>query len=87
MEQDELKASQEDVKVGPDSLEEITISNKVGTFKKLLEAKEIKIGDRISFTVFGSDRETIVTVDQAFLDLPIMEETYYEQFNYKKYES
>lgn len=87
MEQDELKVSQEEVKVGPDSLEESTTSNKVWTFKELLEAKEIKIEDRISFTVFGSDKETIVTVDQAFLDLPIMEETYYEQFNYKKYES
>ena len=81
MEQDELKASQE-VKV-----EGVGTPDKVKSFKELIEAKEINIGDKISFTVFGSDVETVVTVDQAFLDLPIMEETYYEQFNYKKYES
>ena len=56
------------------------------SFKELLEAGEIKVGDKIAFTVFGGDKETIVTVDQAFLDLPIVEETYYKQFNYRIYE-
>ena len=62
------------------------IPNKEKSFKELLEAGEIKVGDKIAFTVFGGDKETIVTVDQAFLDLPILEETYYKQFNYRIYE-
>ena len=56
------------------------------SFKELLEAGEIKVGDKIAFTVFGGDKETVVTVDQAFLNLPILEETYYKQFNYRSYE-
>ena len=62
------------------------IPNKEKSFKELLETKEIEIGDKISFTVFGSDVETVITVDQAFLDLPVLEETYYKQFNYRIYE-
>lgn len=80
MEQDELKASQE-VKV-----EGVGTPDKVKSFRELLETKEIEIGDKISFTVFGSDVETVITVDQAFLDLPVLEETYYKQFNYRIYE-
>ena len=80
MEQDELKASQE-VKV-----EGVGTPDKVKSFRELLETKEIEIGDKIAFTGFGGDKETIVTVDQAFLDLPILEETYYKQFNYRIYE-
>lgn len=80
MEQDELKASQE-VKV-----EGVGTPDKVKSFKELLEAGEIKVGDKIAFTGFGGDKETIVTVDQAFLNLPILEETYYKQFNYRSYE-
>ena len=60
--------------------------DKEKSFKELLEAGEIKVGDKIAFTGFGGDKETIVTVDQAFLDLPILEETYYKQFNYRIYE-
>ena len=63
-----------------------TTPGKEKSFKELLEAGEIKVGDKIAFTVFGGDKETIVTVDQAFLDLPIVEETYYKQFNYRIYE-
>ena len=62
------------------------IPNKEKSFKELLETGEIKVGDKIAFTVFGGDKETVVTVDQAFLDLPILEETYYKQFNYRIYE-
>ena len=62
------------------------IPNKEKSFKELLEAGEIKVGDKIAFTVFGGDKETIVTVDQVFLDLPVLEETYYKQFNYRIYE-
>ena len=62
------------------------IPNKEKSFKELLEAGEIEVGDKIAFTGFGGDKETIVTVDQAFLDLPILEETYYKQFNYRIYE-
>ena len=80
MEQDELKASQE-VKV-----EGVDTPDKVKSFRELLETKEIEIGDKISFTVFGSDVETVITVDQAFLDLLVLEETYYKQFNYRIYE-
>ena len=61
-------------------------SDKEKSFKELLEAGEIKVGDKIAFTVFGGDKETVVTVDQAFLNLPILEETYYKQFNYRSYE-
>jgi co-chaperonin GroES (HSP10) len=62
------------------------IPNKEKSFKELLEAGEIKVGDKIAFTVFGGDKETVVTVDQVFLDLPVLEETYYKQFNYRIYE-
>ena len=62
------------------------IPNKEKSFKELLEAGEIKVGDKIAFTVFGGDKETIVTVDQAFLELPVLKETYYKQFNYRIYE-
>ena len=62
------------------------IPNKEKSFKELLEAEEIKVGDKIAFTVFGGDKETIVTVDQAFLELPVLKETYYKQFNYRIYE-
>lgn len=62
------------------------IPNKEKSFKELLEAGEIKVGDKIAFTVFGGDKETVITVDQAFLDLPVLEETYYKQFNYRIYE-
>ena len=61
--------------------------DKEKSFKELLEAGEIKVGDKIAFTVFGGDKETVVTVDQAFLDLLIMEETYYKQFYYRIYEA
>ena len=63
------------------------IPEKEKSFKELLEAGEIKVGDKIAFTVFGGDKETVVTVDQAFLDLPVLEETYYKQFNYRVYEA
>lgn len=63
------------------------IPEKEKSFKELLEAGEIKVGDKIAFTVFGGDKETIVTIDQAFLDLLIMEETYYKQFYYRVYEA
>lgn len=62
------------------------IPNKEKSFKELLEAGEIKVGDKIAFTAFGGDKETIVTVDQAFLELPVLKETYYKQFNYRVYE-
>ena len=62
------------------------IPNKEKSFKELLEAGEIKVGDKIAFTVFGGDKETVVTVDQAFLELPVLKETYYKQFNYRIYE-
>ena len=48
------------------------IPNKEKSFKELLEAGEIKVGDKIAFTVFGGDKETVVTVDQVFLDLPVL---------------
>jgi co-chaperonin GroES (HSP10) len=63
------------------------IPEKEKSFKELLEAGEIKVGDKIAFTVFGGDKETVVTVDQAFLNLLIMEETYYKQFYYRVYET
>ena len=63
------------------------IPEKEKSFKELLEAGEIKVGDKIAFTVFGGDKETVVTVDQAFLNLLIMEETYYKQFYYRVYEA
>ena len=62
------------------------IPSKEKSFKELLEAGEIKVGDKIAFTVFGGDKETVVTVDQAFLELPVLKETYYKQFNYRIYE-
>lgn len=62
------------------------IPNKEKSFKELLEAGEIEVGDKIAFTVFGGDKETVITVDQVFLDLPVLEETYYKQFNYRIYE-
>ena len=62
------------------------IPNKEKSFKELLETGEIKVGDKIAFTVFGGDKETVVTVDQAFLELPVLKETYYKQFNYRIYE-
>ena len=62
------------------------IPNKEKSFKELLEAGEIKVGDLIAFTAFGRDKETVVTVDQAFLELPVLKETYYKQFNYRIYE-
>ena len=63
------------------------IPEKEKSFKELLEAGEIKVGDKIAFMVFGGDKETVVTVDQAFLNLLIMEETYYKQFYHRVYET
>ena len=88
MEEENVGAPAPEVKVKkPETQTTVpTITEKEKSFKELLETGEIKVGDKIAFTVFGGDKETVVTVDQAFLDLPIVEETYYKQFNYRIYE-
>ena len=88
MEEENVGATAPEVKVEkPETKTAVpNIPEKEKSFKELLEAGEIKVGDKIAFTGFGGDKETIVTVDQAFLDLPILEETYYKQFNYRIYE-
>ena len=88
MEEENVGATAPEVKVEkPETQTAVpNIPEKEKSFKELLEAGEIKVGDKIAFTVFGGDKETVVTVDQAFLDLPVLEETYYKQFNYRSYE-
>ena len=89
MEEENVGATAPEVKVEKPETQ-TTVSgtpDKEKSFKELLEAGEIKVGDKIAFTGFGGDKETIVTVDQAFLNLLIMEETYYKQFYYRVYEA
>ena len=89
MEEEKVGATAPEVKIEkPETQTTVpNIPEKEKSFKELLEAGEIKVGDKIAFTVFGGDKETVVTVDQAFLDLLIMEETYYKQFYYRVYEA
>lgn len=61
----------------PNNEEESTTS-----FKELLEAGSIECGDKIKFTP-KEGKETTITVDEAFLKLPVKDEEYYEKFNYK----
>ena len=89
MEKENVGAAAPEVKIEkPETQTTVpNIPEKEKSFKELLEEGEIKVGDKIAFTVFGGDKETVVTVDQAFLDLLIMEETYYKQFYYRVYEA
>ena len=88
MEEENVGATATEVKIEkPETQTTVTsTTEKEKSFKELLEAGEIKVGDKIAFTVFGGDKETVVTVDQAFLELPVLKETYYKQFNYRIYE-
>ena len=88
MEEENVGATAPEVKIEkPETQTTVTsTTEKEKSFKELLEAGEIKVGDKIAFTVFGGDKETVVTVDQAFLELPVLKETYYKQFNYRIYE-
>ena len=88
MEKEKVGATTPEVKIEKPGTQTTVpiIPEKEKSFKELLEAGEIKVGDKIAFTGFGGDKETVVTVDQAFLNLPILEETYYKQFNYRSYE-
>ena len=89
MEEENVGATAPEVKVEKPEIQTTVpnIPEKEKSFSELLEAGEIKVGDKIAFTVFGGDKETVVTVDQAFLNLLIMEETYYKQFYYRVYEA
>ena len=81
--------NQETIKSEPNVEEKITKvepkteKSNEETFKSQLEAKEITVGTRVSYTVSGSDEPTEIIVDDAFLSLPIQELEYYEKFNYK----
>jgi hypothetical protein len=57
------------------------VKEKELSFKKLLEAGEIKVGDVIKFT---SSREKTFVADQAFLNLPLEDEDFYKQYKYEK---
>ena len=73
----------EEVKAGEVKTPEVKEEkSKVVSFLKQLKDGKIKEGDKIGFLPNGAETETVITVDNSFLELEIQPSEFYEKFKY-----
>lgn len=73
----------EEVKAGEVKAPEVKKEKvKVVSFLEQLKDGKIKEGDKIGFLPNGAETETVITVDNSFLELEIQPSEFYEKFKY-----